>query len=74
MAPRWTHVWEQGFADRAAFDAYRLSPAATAGAARDAWADWSEGRVRRVAEVFYALRGSGASASVDPGPVEADDR
>ena len=51
--PRWTHVWEQAFAHLAAFDAYRADATVFAGADAGAWATWSAGLVRRVAEVFY---------------------
>jgi Stress responsive A/B Barrel Domain len=63
--PRWTHVWEQAFADRAAFDAYRAGALASAGADQDAWAQWTGGRVRRVAEVWYERRTADATAGAE---------
>ena len=55
--PRWTHVWEQAFAHRDAFDAYRaVASTVPAGADAGAWATWSAGLVRRVAEVFYEVQ------------------
>jgi len=56
--PRWTHLWEQGFASAGACDEYRRGPAPLAAverAGRDGWAAWSDGIVRSVAELRYEL-------------------
>ena len=49
-------MWEQAFSGRAAFDAYRADGEVTSRADEGAWTQWSGGRVRRVAEVFYERR------------------
>jgi len=60
--PRWTHVWEQGFASWPALGAYRAGGSTLAEVERaggDGWATWSSGVVRTVAELVYDVDGSG---------------
>ncbi len=56
--PRWTHVWEQGFADLDALDAYRRGDSPLADVERAGWEGWMGGIVTRSAELFYLRTGS----------------
>jgi len=49
--PRWGHVWEQGWGDLAAFEAYRDGTSPMAEIERKGW----EGTARRAASVHYKL-------------------
>jgi len=51
--PRWTHVWEQGFASLADLDAYRHGSSPLAAVERAGWRGWAGGIVRRAAEIHY---------------------
>jgi hypothetical protein len=56
--PRWTHVWEQGFASGSDLTAYRGADVAVAAAERageEGWRRWSGGTVTRAAELVYAI-------------------
>jgi len=55
--PRWTHVWEQGFATRDALDSYRQGASTMAGVERAGWDRGTGGIVTRSAELFYELSG-----------------
>jgi hypothetical protein len=52
--PRWTHLWEQGFASHAALASYRAGETAAARAERDGFAAWDD-VVERSLEVIYEL-------------------
>jgi hypothetical protein len=59
--PRWTHLWEQGFASEGGFDDYRHGPSALAAVERggsEDWGRWSDGVVTRVADVHYVINGN----------------
>jgi len=49
--PPWSHVWEQGWDDLAAFESYRDGPSKLAEIERNGW----EGLARRAASVHYKL-------------------
>jgi hypothetical protein len=51
--PRWTHLWEQGFASRDALDSYRHGDSTMAAVERASWSGWMGGIVRRSVELFY---------------------
>jgi len=56
--PRWTHLWEQGFASEADLAAYRAGPHPVAGVERGgvpAWVRWSGGIVTKASDVWYEL-------------------
>ncbi len=53
--PRWTHVWEQGFVDLDALDAYRHGDSTLADVERAGWEGWMGGIVKRCAELFYEV-------------------
>ena len=53
--PRWTHLWEQGFAELAQLEAYRDGPSELAAAERAGWDGWRDGVVVRSAHVFYEI-------------------
>ncbi len=53
--PRWTHIWEQGFASLDALDAYRRGDSAPARIERAGWSDATDGVVKRSAELFYEV-------------------
>ena len=55
-APRWTHVWEQGFVDLDGLDAYRRGDSTLAEVERAGWEGWMGGIVKRSAELFYEVR------------------
>jgi hypothetical protein len=56
--PRWTHLWEQGFAGPDALDAYLTGPSALAQAEREGWGGWSDGIIERSASLHYRLDGA----------------
>jgi hypothetical protein len=65
--PPWTHVWEQGFRDQEALDAYLNGPSPTAEAERRHFDD-VPGVVRRAASVHYEIDGPrGGRGSGGPG-------
>ncbi len=56
--PRWTHVWEQGFASQRALDEYRQGSSELAVVERGGvaeWARWSDGVVTAVADIHYTV-------------------
>jgi hypothetical protein len=53
--PRWTHVWEQGFANLDALDSYRHGDSTVAEVERGGWDRWMGGVVKRSAELFYEV-------------------
>lgn len=53
--PRWTHLWEQGFGDAAALDAYRDGASLLAGAERRGWGGWSNGIIERAVGLHYEI-------------------
>ncbi|HEY5025697.1 MAG TPA: Dabb family protein [Acidimicrobiales bacterium] len=55
--PRWTHLWEQGFASFDALDAHRHSDTAVAEFERTDWGQATGGLVKRSAELFYEVSG-----------------
>ena len=55
--PRWTHVWEQGFADRDRLASYLEGSTELAAVERGGWAGWRHGVVVRAAQVFYEIDG-----------------
>ena len=57
--PQWSHVWEQGWASLAAFEAYRDGTSALADAERRAWEGAGGGIVRRAASVHYKMLTAG---------------
>jgi len=60
--PRWTHVWEQGFVDLDALDAYRRGDSTVADVERAGWEGWMGGIVKRSAELFYEVKAGSAPA------------
>ncbi len=56
--PRWTHVWEQGFADTDALRAYREGASALAEAERRGWDGWTEGIIERTIDLHYRIDGT----------------
>jgi hypothetical protein len=57
--PGWSHLWEQGFADRHALDSYRAGSSSLARAERAGWIGWMDGAITRAADVFYEIAGPG---------------
>lgn len=53
--PRWSHVWEQGFTDLAALDAYRHGESTMAAVERGDWDGPTGAIVKRSAELFYEV-------------------
>jgi len=53
--PKWTHLWEQGFAGLDALDSYRSGDSTMARVERGGWEDWMGGIVRRCGELFYEV-------------------
>ena len=53
--PRWTHLWEQGFADLAELLDYLKGPSELAVAESTGWEGWRHGVVVRSAHVFYRI-------------------
>jgi hypothetical protein len=53
--PRWTHLWEQGFDDLEAFEAYRDGASPAAEAERRGWVGSMDEIVRGTASVLYEL-------------------
>jgi len=55
--PRFTHLWEQGFADLDMLDGYRAGTSALATAERRGWEGWMDGIVTRTASLHYEIDG-----------------
>ena len=55
--PRWTHVWEQGFAGIGECDAYRNGDSALAEAERRGWGGWMNGIIERAVSLHYEIDG-----------------
>ncbi|HXQ60556.1 MAG TPA: Dabb family protein [Acidimicrobiales bacterium] len=55
--PRWTHLWEQGFASRDDLDAYIDGPSPVAAAERRQWRGVMEDIVERTTSVHYEIDG-----------------
>jgi hypothetical protein len=58
--PKWTHLWEQGFSDRDALDAYRRGGSTMAVVEGAGWTGFMDGIVKRSAELFYEVSAGSA--------------
>jgi hypothetical protein len=57
--PPWSHVWEQGWDDLAAFEGYRDGTSSLADTERRGWEGAAGGIVRRAGSVHYKLLPAG---------------
>jgi hypothetical protein len=53
--PRWTHLWEQGFENLDALDAYRDGPSPLAEAERRGFVGWNNDIIASAASLHYAI-------------------